>query len=273
VSDSITLTLRSPVERIVEAECLVPNALASLGARDIAHLPLWEGPNQMRVGDLFDVRGERSAVLRITGDLSLLDAVGAGMTDGELTVDGHVGRYVATRMTGGVVRIQGNAGYGAGLEMGGGVLDIQGNAGDRVGAARLGASKGMTGGEIIVRRAAGDEVGARMRRGTIVCGQAGARAAQAMIAGNLIVLDALGEDPGPDNKRGSIVVLGGVRVPDGYRYACTYRPPHVALTLASLRARHALPVTDAQIAGHYRRYSGDLAELGKGEILEWRADA
>ena len=273
MSDTITLTLRSPVERIVEAECLVPSALASLGERDIAHLPLWEGPNQMRVGDLFDVRGERSAVLRIAGDLSLVDAVGAGMTGGELTVDGTVGRYVATRMSGGVVRIRGDAGYGAGLEMSGGVLDIHGNAGDRLGAARLGASRGMTGGEIIVRGAAGNEVGARMRRGTIVCGQAGARAAQAMIAGNVIILGALGEDPGPDNKRGSIVALGGARVPHGYRYACTYRPPHVALTLALLRRRYALPVTDAQITGRYRRYSGDLAELGKGEILEWMTDA
>ena len=38
--------------------------------------------------------------------------------------------------------------------------------------------------------------------------------------------------------------------------------------LASKR-RLAHAVTDAQVHGLYRRHSGDLAELGKGEILEW----
>jgi hypothetical protein len=30
-------------------------------------------------------------------------------------------------------------------------------------------------------------------------------------------------------------------------------------------------VDDAHLRGLYRRYSGDLAEIGKGEILEWQA--
>jgi hypothetical protein len=29
-------------------------------------------------------------------------------------------------------------------------------------------------------------------------------------------------------------------------------------------------VDDAHLHGLYRRYSGDLAEIGKGEILEWQ---
>ena len=30
-----------------------------------------------------------------------------------------------------------------------------------------------------------------------------------------------------------------------------------------------VPVADRYIGGRYERYSGDLAELGKGEILQW----
>jgi formylmethanofuran dehydrogenase subunit C len=90
-----------------------------------------------------------------------------------------------------------------------------------------------------------------------------------MIAGNIIVSGAMGEGVGVGNKRGTIVALGGVRVPPTYAYACTYRPPHLSLMLLSLRARFDLPVDDAHLHGLYRRYSGDLAEIGKGEILEW----
>jgi hypothetical protein len=41
--------------------------------------------------------------------------------------------------------------------------------------------------------------------------------------------------------------------------------------LQRLKARYGLPVEARHVAGSYRRYSGDLAELGKGEILAWTA--
>lgn len=273
MSGTVTLTLRALPERTVEADCLVPDRLASLSSAEIARLPLRDGSRQLAVGDLFDVRGERSAQVRLVGDLARFDALGAGMTGGTLTIEGSVGRYAATRMAGGLATILGDAGSGAGLEMRGGVLDIHGSAGDRVGAARLGASKGMTGGEIIVRGAAGAEAGAGLRRGTIACGAAGARAGQGMIAGNVIVLGTLGADPGRYNKRGSIVALAGADIPATYRHACTFRPPHLALQLASLRARFALPVRDDQLHGRYDRWSGDCSELGRGEILVWKDSA
>src|SRR5690606_16180240 len=97
------------------------------------------------------------AHVRAIGDLSRMDALGAAMSDGELVVEGNVGRYVGSRKSGGVLRVDGSAGDGAGLEMAGGLLDIAGDAGDRVGASRLGASKGMLGGEIIVRGGLGAE--------------------------------------------------------------------------------------------------------------------
>jgi formylmethanofuran dehydrogenase subunit C len=173
-------------------------------------------------------------------------------------------------MRGGAITVQGSAGNDAGIAMTGGSIVIAGNAGDSVGGALPGASKGMTGGEIVVRGGAGREAGARMRRGTLYCASAGAGVGIGMIAGNIIVAGTIGDGVGVGNKRGSIVALSGVRVPQMYAYACTYSPPHLSLMLRSLRARFELPFDDAHLHGLYRRYSGDLAEIGKGEILEWQ---
>ena len=273
MSDAVTLRVRSPVERRLEADAITPDRFASASTSEIARLPLWDGPRQIALGDVFDVRGERSSTVRVAGDVSRLDAIGAGMTLGELAIEGSAGRYLGTRMSGGVLRISGNVADGAGLEMIGGLLDITGDAGDRVGGARLAASKGMLGGEIIVRGRAGADVGASMRRGTIVItGDAGARAGTRMIAGNVIVLGSAGDEPGRFNKRGTIVVVGHVDVPSSYRLVCTYRPPHLAVTLAYLQRRRGVRVEPRWSDGPYRRYCGDMAELGRGEILAWRSD-
>ncbi|HEY9428944.1 MAG TPA: formylmethanofuran dehydrogenase subunit C, partial [Gemmatimonadaceae bacterium] len=271
MSDTVTLTLRSALDTIVEAESIVPDRFATLSNTEIAHLPVWRGREQLALGDLFAVEGERSARVHLVGDLSKVDALGAATSDGELTVDGDVGRYAGSRMSGGVLRVNGNAGDGAGLEMSGGLLDISGDAADRVGAARLGASKGMLGGEIIIRGKLGAEAGTRMRRGTIVCFGAGDRTGEAMIAGNVIVLGDAGSDTGRYNKRGTIVVFGSAGIPPTYAYSCTYHPPHLALTLRCLQSRHGLQIADERVRGLYRRHCGDLAELaqGGGEILEW----
>ena len=266
----VILTLRAPLARPVEAECISPDRFATASEREIAELPVWEGKRQLPLGELFAVRGERSATVRVEGDVSAVDALGAGMSAGELVAEGSVGRYVGTRMSGGRLHVRGGAGYGAGLEMVGGVLEIDGDAGDRLGASRLGASKGMAGGEIVVRGSAGAEAGASARRGlVVVCGNVGERAAHRMIAGSVIVLGSAARGAGEWSKRGSVVVTGDVVPPVTYRYACTYHPPHVALTLRRLRGRFGVALDERWVNGLYRRYSGDLSELGKGEILQW----
>lgn len=272
MSDHVVLALRSRLERPLEADAIAPNLIATLGEREIASLPVWDGKTRAVLGDFFDVRGERSPSVRLEGDLSAIDGVGAAMSGGELLIAGSVGRYAGTRMTGGILRIEGSAGDGLGLEMAGGVIVVQGDAGDRVGGARLGASKGMTGGEIIVRGRAGAEVGARMRRGTIVCARTGAQTGHAMIAGSVIVLGPLGDEPGRWNKRGSLVTLELASPPLTYRYDCTYHPPHLAIALTRLRRTYMLPIEDAHVRGRWARYSGDLADLGRGEILAWQVE-
>lgn len=271
MSDRITLTLRAPLERPLEADAIAPDRLATLGAREISALQLWDGRNAIALGDVLSVSGERSQTVVLEGDLTMLHLVGSTMVAGTLEIAGSAGNGLGARMSGGAIRVQGSAGDDAGSAMSGGSMVIDGDAGDRVGGALQGASKGMTGGEIVVRGSVGRDTGTRMRRGILCCGAAGTGAGLGMIAGNIIVAGVIGEGVGAGNKRGSIVALGGVSVPQTYAYACTYRPPHLSLMLLSLRARYALPVDDAHLHGLYKRHSGDMAEIGKGEILEWQA--
>jgi len=270
MSDRITLTLRTSLAHPLSAGAIAPDHFAGLTAQEIAALELWDGRTPVALGDVFTVDGEHSSNVLLEGDLAQLHDVGTTMAAGSLEIKGSIGNALGARMRGGAIAVQGSAGHDAGTAMAGGSIVIEGNAGDRAGGALAGASKGMTAGDIVVRGSAGREAGARMRRGTLFCGSVGDCAGLGMIAGNVIVAGAIGDGAGIGNKRGSIVALGGVRVPQTYAYACTYRPPHLLLMLRSLRARYNIGVDDAHLHGLYKRYSGDLAEIGKGEILEWQ---
>jgi formylmethanofuran dehydrogenase subunit C len=236
----------------VDASGVAWGELPGLDAAAVAAQTAWvEGEGSVPLGDLFEVRGAPGARIRLVGDLSLMDGIGTGLSRGELIVEGDAGWYLGRRMSGGFI-------------------EVRGSAGPRAGGADPGVRRGMTGGEIIIRRSAGREAGSGARRGLIVVqGDAGNDAARGMIAGSLVVFGSLGPNPGLFSRRGSIVAFGPHVPPAPYRYACTYRPPHLRVTLTYLKARHGVPVTPEQIAGAYRRYSGDLAELGAGEILAW----
>jgi formylmethanofuran dehydrogenase subunit C len=272
MSDLVTLTLRSPLDSPLEAESIAPDRLATLSEREIAELPVWIGSRQARLGDFFDVRGERAASVRVVGDAGRVEGLGTGTAAGELVVDGDAGARTGAAMSGGLVEVHGSVGDDAGLGMSGGVLRVAGDAGDRLGGASLGASRGMTGGEIVVLGSAGRDAGARARRGLVaVCGDAGEHAARAMIAGTVVVLGRVGAGAGTGSKRGSLVAGGAVDVPPTYRFACTYHPPHVRLLLTHLRRRHKIDVDDRFVDGLYRRFTGDVSTVGRGEILAWVA--
>jgi formylmethanofuran dehydrogenase subunit C len=210
-----------------------------------------ERDGRVSLGDLFDVEGQPGGRIEFSGQLDLADRLGAGLQEGTVVVKSNVGRE-------------------AGLAMSGGVLDIDGNAGPRTGAAPLGYKRGMTGGELIVRGSAGPEAGVLMRRGLLVIGRtAGAQTGRGMIAGTVIILGEAGPDTGLWSKRGSVVALGKIAPPETYAYACTYQPVHLRVMFARLREVYRLPIQRKHFTGLYHRYSGDLAELGKGEILVW----
>jgi len=248
------LSLTQALDHPLVADCIVPDRFAALTTKEIATLRVTHGGRTARLGDFFKVSGERSASVRLEGNLEKVEGIGAGMAGGDLVIEGSAGRDL-------------------GLAMAGGRIDVRGGAGENAGGARPGAAKGMTGGEIMVRGTVGDDAGARMRRGLlVVMGDAGRGTGRAMIAGTVVLFGKTGPGAGRFLKRGSIVALGTIERPATFRYACTYRPPHINLLLRYLRTRAGVPVSDGQVGGRYERYSGDFAELGKGEILQWAGE-
>ena len=252
MSDGLVAQLKAPLpERGDFGEILV-QPWAALPAREMAERPVYlERQGRVPLGDLFDITGEPNGHIRFVGDLQNADRLGAGLSEGEVLVEGSVGRE-------------------AGLSLAGGSLDIKGSAGPRAGAAPLGYKRGMTGGELIVRGSAGPEAGTAMRRGLLVIAKnAGERTGLGMIAGTVVVFGTAGRETGLWSKRGSVVALGKITPPLTYSYACTYQPIVLRLMLTRLSAKYGLSVKRKHLTGSYRRYSGDMAELGKGEILEW----
>jgi formylmethanofuran dehydrogenase subunit C len=252
MSGGLEARLKTGLGQRADFSEVLAGSWASRPASELARRPVYlERDGQVAMGDLFELQGHPDGHLRFTGDLALADRLGAGLAEGEVVVEGSVGSE-------------------AGLALAGGTLDIAGDAGPRAGAAPLGFKRGMTGGELIVRGSAGPGAGSGMRRGLIViAGRAGDQTGLGMIAGSVVVFGSAGVDSGLWSKRGSVVALGAITPPATYFYACTYQPVHLRLLFTRLRARYRLPVRPRHLNGYYRRYSGDMAELGKGEILAW----
>ena len=110
-----TLTLRAPLQRRVDGSTVAWSALRGLDAAEIGAQEVWvEDPERATLGDLFEVQGAPAPRIRLVGDLGLMDGIGAGLTAGELVVDGDAGWHLGRRMSGGVIEVRGNAGPLAG---------------------------------------------------------------------------------------------------------------------------------------------------------------
>jgi len=264
---TLTLALRDPPPARVDAAALTPDRLAGLVADEVFALAVRCGRRTLPVGDLFTVTGVGGEELVLSGDLSRVDGIGAGMASGRLVVEGPCGDHLGARMTGGEIDVRGDAGAWAGAEMGGGLLRIAGDAGPRLGGAHPGARAGMTGGEIVVSGDAGEEAGAGMRRGLVAVGGAtGSGAGLRMLAGTVIALGGIGAEAGLGNKRGSLVSGRPLEPLPSYAFAARYRPPALGLQLSRLREL-GLNVREALMRGSWARWSGDRTELRRGEIL------
>jgi len=167
----------------------------------------------------------------------------------------------------------GDAGDWLGAEMSGGLIRVHGNAGGQVGAAYRGSLSGMTDGMIVVDGAAGLEVGMRMKRGTIVVGGPARDFAGLQMKGGTIVLRSGAElRTGAWMNRGTIVSLTPLALLPTFAYAATFNPTFLRLysrRLAPLGC--SLPFDERD--GTYRRYTGDAAVPGRGEILVWQPRA
>ncbi len=252
MSGGLVARLRASLSRRADFSEILQGSWTALSPSELSRRTVYlEGQGATALGELFDLTGDSGGRIRFTGNLDQAVRLGAGMSQGDVVVEGNVGPE-------------------AGLSLAGGSLLIEGDAGPRAGAAPPGFKRGMTGGELVVRGSAGPEAGSSMRRGLVVIvGRAGDQTGLGMIAGTIVTFGGTGADSALWSKRGSFVALGGMDLPPTYVYACTYQPVHLKLLLTRLRDTYDLPVRPKHLNGAYRRYSGDMAELGKGEILTW----
>ncbi|MBT9291889.1 formylmethanofuran dehydrogenase subunit C [Prosthecodimorpha staleyi] len=256
----------APPERL-DLSALTRAGLAGLDRAAIAALVIGTTRQAPTVGDLFEVIGDDTGEIVFEGGSDRFDRIGAGLTGAaRITVVGDAGLDVGAGMKGGAIRVTGSALHRAGAGMTGGLLTIGGDAGDFTGGtAASGAMAGQAGGVIVVGGRVGDRAGDRMRRGLLVALTGTGAHAGARMSGGTIVTAELGAEPGTLMKRGTMVAgrhgdLGPTFVPAG-RYE---------LPFLRLLARHiatTVPVAAGLIPERAMRWRGDMAALGKGEIL------
>jgi formylmethanofuran dehydrogenase subunit C len=275
----LDLTLREEIDGRLRADVIAPDRLAGMTRDSIAALRVWPSRgsgamarrNGVPLSSLFSVDGDPGPEIRMRGKLESVDGLGTGMRSGHLIIEGNAGCDPGALMAGGHLEITGSAGVRAGAAMSGGRLTIGGSAGDELGGPVPGGSRGMTGGEVIVRGSAGEDAGTLVRRGLIaIGGDVGDGAARSMIAGTVVVLGRATGRVGQWNKRGSIIIVGDATPPPTYRYASTYSPIFLRVLLHHLAAC-ALRLDTRALAGRFARHCGDMAMLGKGELLLWTA--
>jgi formylmethanofuran dehydrogenase subunit C len=256
----------APTQRL-DLSPLTPQNLASKTVAEIAKIELGTTRVRVTTGDVFRICEGDPATILIEGGSARFDRVGMSMTAGAVRVEGEVGVEAGRAMSGGQLTIRGNAGPFAGSGMKGGALEIEGDAGERLGGALSGETIGMSGGILHVRGDAGSRAGDRLRRGVILIeGRAGAYAGSRMIAGTLAIGDEAGDLPGYLMGRGTILLGRGATLLSPTFGDCGEHDLVAARLLADYVSQ-----ASAKLARLFRRplrrLAGDLAALGKGEIL------
>ena len=151
--------------------------------------------------------------------------------------------------------------------MKGGTLDIAGDTGQLLGGPLSGETVGMSGGLLHVRGDAGARAGDRLRRGIILIeGRAGAYAGSRMIAGTLAIGGEAGDLPGYLMGRGTILLGRGASLFSPSFGDCGEHDLVAAQLLANYIAQVSAKLARL-LRQPLRRLAGDLAALGKGEIL------
>jgi formylmethanofuran dehydrogenase subunit C len=263
----LVFTLRGRPDQRLDLSCLVPQRLAGLTQAEVEKFELQTTRQRVVVGDVFRLRMGDARYIRIAASCDRLDRIGEAMTDGEIVVEGDAGTRAGRLMTGGRLTVEGSAGPWAASGMKGGAIEISGDAGDRLGGPAAGEVAGMRGGTVVVHGRAGERAGDRLRRGIIVVeGGAGAYAGSRMIAGTLVVLGRTGPLPGYLMQRGTIVLGDRSEEMSPTFIDCGVHDLVALRLMAAFLSGHSTR-TGRLLKKPLRRFAGDMAVLGKGEIF------
>ena len=264
---SFTFSLRAPPAQRLDLSPLTPHNLVGKTVAEIERIEVGTTRVRVTAGDVFRIRDGDPDIILIEAGSARFDRVGMGMTSGSIRVEGEVGVEAGRLMSGGRLTVHGAAGPFAGSGMRGGMLDIDGDAGERLGGPLSGETVGMSGGVLHVRGGAGERAGDRLRRGIILIeGRAGAYAGSRMIAGTLAIGGEAGDLPGYLMGRGTILLGRGATLFSPSFGDCGEYELVAARLLADYIAQASANLGDL-FRRPLRRLAGDLAALGKGEIL------
>ena len=262
-----TFTLRQEPPQRVDLSALTPDRLAGKSVSQIEEIEIGVTRISTKVGDLFKISEGDLKTLRYEGGSSRFDLLGTKLLPGfEIHVEGDVGAQCGRLAKGGKITIAGNAGPHVASGNLGADIEIKGDAGDFLAGPLAGELAGMAGGRVIVRGNAGARAGDRLRRGIIVIeGDTGEDAGARVIAGTIFVLGEAKGRIGYLNKRGSIVLARGGCFGPTYVDCGPQELTFTRFLARSLRDHSA--VAAEFLSRKLRRYGGDTAVYGKGEIL------
>ncbi|CAN7300914.1 formylmethanofuran dehydrogenase subunit C [Caballeronia sp. LjRoot29] len=268
-----TLRLRSAPGFRVDAAGLLPSALTALSPAEIGRIVLPAGNERCEAGELFDISrtegdGTDRAALVIEGDVAWLDRLGAHLAEGRIDVHGSSGSHTGFRMAGGELRIDDDTGDFTGCQMSGGRLTVGGNSGDFTAGPLPGDMEGMTGGTLTIQGNTGARLGDRMRRGVVlVGGDAGECAASRLVAGTIGIAGKLAPHFGYGMRRGTLLLVQApASLPPTFTAGGKGFDVFWSLLVRSLAAEIA-PFSTLKASSLPRRFTGDLAVDGRGELL------
>lgn len=267
---TLKLRLRSTSTLPLEFPGLSPDRTRELSLDEISAEEAWIGREKTELGELFTVRGNpQDERIEFEGDLSSTINLGAGMSGGEMRIEGNAGDRLGSGMRGGLIEVNGSAGCWAGVGMRGGLLRIIQDTGDHLAGAEPGERRGMCDGNVLVHGSCGAFCGEKMRAGLIaVLGSLGEDSGRGMIAGSIFGFGSIGPRAGLGMKRGTIAAFWtiGFSPAPTFAYAARFRPPFATIYLKHLRGL-GFPVPDGLDRRDFYKYNGDRLVNGQGEIL------
>lgn len=267
---ALTFTLKEQLTQRVDCSALTPDALRGKTGAEIGHIELPIGNTKLSAAEIFKVKGGDSDRIVFAGNSGKLDRIGSGMSRGEIIVEDSAGDYIGIGMKGGTLHVAGDVGIFAACAMRGGTLQIEGDAGDFLGGGLPGERRGLFGGTVIVKGNVGARAGDQMRRGMIlVAGGAGDYLGSRMWGGTIVVMGEVGAMAGYAMKRGTLLLRHIAKeLPPTFNDCGVHPFGFLSLLLPSIRAHGGAAFDDLRFtANRARRWMGDGANLGRGEIL------
>ncbi|MBX9925787.1 MAG: formylmethanofuran dehydrogenase subunit C, partial [Hyphomicrobiaceae bacterium] len=263
----IVLTLKAPPSERLDFSLVTPALLARGATNELSGQVIGTTRHALRLADVFTVRsGGGDGNMTIETGNAFVDGLGTAMTSGRLVIEGDAGDRTGAGMKGGRIDVRGGAGASVGAGQSGGLIHVAGSVGDGAGGLLPGKRFGMTGGTIVVDGSSGARTGEKMRRGTIlVRGSTGALTGARMLGGTIVAEGGVGPDAGRLMRRGTIIA-SRANIPPSFA-DCGVHDLVILRIMCRDWTRELGPLAPRPFGPQVRRYAGDLATIGKGELL------